>query len=223
MRQRAFAVIGLGNFGFYVAHTLSQSGYEVLALDSDSEKVQAVSEFVAYALQCDGTDEKALREAGVQSADVAIVSMGDDIEASVLTVMNLRELGFNEIVAKARSPIHGKILHSLGVRRVVHPERESGIRLARSLITPNLLDYLDLAPGYSVVEIPVPGPFVGKTLSEGQLRTLYKVNVIAIKKSGAQGTVTINLNPAPQDTMTADDILVIIGEAEDIQRLSDLG
>ncbi|MCX8103519.1 MAG: TrkA family potassium uptake protein [Candidatus Bipolaricaulota bacterium] len=220
MRKRIFAVFGLGNFGFYVAQALSQAGYEVLALDKDGERVQAASECVTYALQCDSTDPIALREAGVQNADVAIVSMGDDIEASVLTVMNLKELGVGEIIAKANSEIHGRVLSNLGVRRVVHPEKESAIRLAHSLITPNLLEYLELVPGYSVVEIPVPPSLAGKTLSESQLRTHYRVNVIAIKKSASPNA--INLNPAPQDRLEAHDILVIIGKEEDIQRLSEL-
>lgn len=220
MPKRIFAVLGLGNFGFYVAQTLSQDGHEVLALDKDGEKVQAASEFVTYALECDSTDPTALREAGVQNADVAIVSMGDDIEASVLTVMNLKELGVREIIAKANSELHGKVLSNLGVQRVVHPEKESAIRLAHSLITPNLLEYLELIPGYSVVEIPVPSSLVGKTLSESQLRTRYKANVIAIKKG--YNPNTINLNPAPQDRLEAYDILVIIGKEEDIQRLSTL-
>ncbi|GBC76359.1 Ktr system potassium uptake protein A [bacterium HR07] len=217
MQKRIFAVLGLGNFGFHVAKTLSQAGYEVLALDRDSEKVQTASEFVTYALQCDSMDLAALREAGVHNADVAVVSMGDDIEASVLTVMNLKELGVREIIAKANSEIHGKVLSNLGVRRVVHPEQESAIRLAHSLITPNLLEYLELVPGYSVVEIPAPSRLVGKTLLESQLRTRYRVNVIAIKKDN-----TVNLNPAPQDRLEAGDILVIIGKEEDIQHLSSL-
>ncbi|MFN4218852.1 MAG: potassium channel family protein [Candidatus Bipolaricaulia bacterium] len=220
MRKRIFAVVGLGNFGFHVAQTLSRAGYEVLALDKDSEKVQAISELVTYAVQCDSTDPVALREAGVHNADVAIVSMGDDIEASVLTVMNLKELGIPQIIAKANNEIHGRILSSLGVGQVVHAERESAIRLAHNLITPNLLEHLELVPGYSVVEIPVPRSLVGKTLAESQVRTRYNVNVIAIKKGS--GPNTINLNPAPQDRLEAQDVLVIIGKEEDIQQLSAL-
>lgn len=219
MKKREFAVIGLGHFGYHVARTLAQAGYEVIALDRDGEKIQEVSDFVAYALQCDATDEKALREAGVQDVDVAIVSVGEDLEASILIVMSLRELGVREIVAKALSPIHGKVLRNLGVRRVVYPEQESAVRIANSLVTPNMLEYLELVPGYGIVEIPVPHSIVGKTLQESRLRTLYRINVIAIKKS--TGTL-INLNPAPEDLLAPEDILVIIGRDEDIQRLSDL-
>lgn len=222
MPSRQFAVIGLGRFGYHVAQTLSQAGCEVLALDVDGEKVQTVSEFVAYALQCDATDEKALREAGVQNVDVAVVSVGKNLEASILIVMTLRELGLKEIVAKAISPIHGKVLTNLGVKRVVYPEKESAVRVVHSLITPNQLEYLELAPGYSIVEIPAPQPLLGKALSESRIRTLYGVNVIAIKKSNVKGEAAFNLNPAPEDLLARGDIIVLIGKDKDIQRFSSL-
>lgn len=221
MPPRQFAVIGLGRFGYHVAQTLSHAGCEVLALDVDGERVQAVSEFVAYALQCDATDEKALREAGVQSVDVAVVSVGKNLEASILIVMTLRELGLKEIVAKAISPIHGKVLTNLGVRRVVYPEKESAVRVVHSLITPNQLEYLELAPGYSIAEIPVPQPLVGKTLRESRIRTLYGVNVIAIKKNDVKGEAAFNLNPAAEDRLAQGDVIVLVGKDEDIQKLSD--
>ncbi|MBI1741464.1 TrkA family potassium uptake protein [Candidatus Acetothermia bacterium] len=221
MRRRQFAVIGLGKFGFHVAQALSQAGCEVMAIDTDSEKVQSVSEFVAHALQCDASDEKAIREAGVQNMDVAIVSVGGNLEASILIVMNLRELGMKEIIAKATSPIHGKVLNNLGVKRVIYPEKESAVRVAHSLVTPNLLEYLELAPGYSIAEIPVPRALVEKTLRESQIRALYGVNIIAIRKSTLSGMI-FNTNPGPDDVLASRDVIVIIGRDEDIQKLSNL-
>jgi trk system potassium uptake protein TrkA len=214
-------VIGLGRFGYHVAQELSHAGCEVLAVDHNAEKVQSVSDFVTDALELDATDAKALREAGVQNVDVAIVSVGGNLEASILIVMNLRELGMKEIIAKAISPIHGKLLNNLGVKRVVYPEKESAVRVAHGLVTPNLLEYLELSPGFSVAEIPVPRSIVGKTLKESQIRTQHGVNIIAIKKSTLTGIV-FNPNPSPEESLGSRDVIVIIGRDEDIQKLSNL-
>lgn len=222
MPPRQFAVIGLGRFGYHVAQALSQAGREVLALDRDAEKIQSVSDFVTYAVQCDATDEKALRETAVQNVDMAVVSVGKDLEASILIVMTLRELGLKDIVAKAISPIHGKVLTNLGVKRVVYPEKESAVRVVHGLIAPNQLEYLELAPGYSIVEIPVPRSLAGKALKESRIRTLYGVNVMTIKKSGPQGEVALKINPGPEDRLDEGDLIVVIGKDKDIEWLSNL-
>ena len=227
--MRQFAVIGLGRFGYSVAETLIKKGFEVLAIDIDEAKIEAVSDFATYAVQCDATDEKALKAVSTQNVDVAVVSIGENIEASILIVMTLRELGVQEIIAKAVTPIHGKVLKNLGVTKVIYPERDAAIRLAHSLIAPNILEHLELSPGYSIIEIPVPTKLAGKRLKESQVRTLFDVNIIAIKKrisrliKGEERTEeVVNFNPSADETLHKEDILVVIGKEENLERLSTL-
>ncbi len=227
--MRQFAVIGLGRFGYSVAETLTKKGYEVLAIDKDEAKIEAVSDFATYAVQCDATDMKALKAVSTQNVDVAVVSIGEDIEASILIVMTLKEMGIGQIIAKAVTPIHGRILMNLGVTEVIFPERDAAIRLAHRLIAPNVLEYLELSPGYSIEEIAVPSKMAGKKLKESQIRTLFGVNVIAMKKKVTRmvkGTVkteeVFNVSPSPEDVLEKGDILVIVGREEDLERFSKL-
>jgi trk system potassium uptake protein len=168
--MRSVAVIGLGRFGYSVAETLVKKGCEVLAIDSDQAKIEAVSDFATYAVECDATDEKALKAVSTQNVDSAVVSIGENIESSILIVMALKQLGVKEIFAKAVTPTHGMVLENLGVSRVIYPERDAAVRLAHSLIAPNVMEYLELAPGYSVAELPVPVALGGKTLGDHQFR-----------------------------------------------------
>lgn len=227
---RQFAVIGLGRFGYSVAETLIKKGYEVLAIDNDEAKIEAVSDFATYAVQCDATDERALKAVSVKNVDVAVVSIGENIEASILIVMTLKELGVKEIMAKAVTPLHGKILANMGVTEVIYPERDAAIRLAHRLISPNVLEYLELAQGYSIEEIEVPGQFVGKPLRDAQIRTAYGINVIAIKRRVTklvrgewQNVEEMNVNPDAEDILQKGDVMVIVGKEEDLDRLSKLG
>ena len=227
--MRQFAVIGLGRFGYNVAETLIKKGYEVLAIDNDEEKIEMVSDFATYAVQCDATDVKALKAVSTQNVDVAVVSIGEDIEASILIVMTLKELGVGQIIAKAVTPIHGRILMNLGVTEVIFPERDAAVRLAHRLIAPNVLEYLELSPGYSIEEIAVPSKIAGKKLKESQIRTLFGVNVIGVKKKVARvvkGIVKteeiLNVSPAGDDVLEKGDILVIVGREEDLERFSKL-
>lgn len=226
---RQFAVIGLGRFGYSVAETLIKKGHEVLAIDSDEAKIEAVSDFATYAVQCDATDERALKAVSVQNVDVAVVSIGENIEASILIVMTLKELGVKEIMAKAVTRLHGKILSNMGVTEVIYPERDAAVRLAHRLIAPNVLEYLELAQGYSIEEIEVPGDFIGKPLKEASIRTTYGINVIAIKRyvtklvRGEWKSVEeMNVNPDAEDLLQKGDIMIIVGKEEDLDRLSKL-
>lgn len=225
--MRQVAVIGLGRFGYNVAETLVKKGCEVLAIDSDEAKIEAVSDFATYAVECDATDEKALKAVSTQNVDAAVVSIGEDIEASILIVMALKQLGVKQIFAKAVTPTHGKVLEKLGVSRVIYPERDAAIRLAHSLIAPNVLEYLELAPGYSIAELPVPAKLAGKTLGDHQIRTAYKVSIIGVRKKVTQtikGELkteeVFNINPSADDRIEKGDILVVIGRDEDLDRLS---
>lgn len=225
--MRQVAVIGLGRFGFNVADTLVNKGCEVLAIDRDEDKVEAVSDFATYAVECDAADEKALRSVSTQNVDSAVVSIGENIEASILIVMALKELGIKEIFAKAVTPTHGKVLERLGVDRVIYPERDAAVRLAHSLISPNVMEYLELAPGFSIAEFPVPGLLAGKTIGESRIRPTYGVSIIGIRKrpetvkANTRGPEEgFNINPSGSDFIDKGDILVAIGRDKDLDRLS---
>jgi len=220
MTKRTFAVIGLGRFGFAMATTLTELGHEVIGIDSNDENVARISDFVAQAIQLDATDEKALRASGIQDVDVAVISIGERIDSSLLVVMLVKELGIPTIIAKATTALHGRILERLGVSRVVFPERDMAIRVAHSLVVPNVLDYIELSRDFSIVELPTPRVFVGRTLRELALRTTYGLTLIAIKRAARPGQDEATVvAPLADDRIEAGDVLSLLGSTE---RLSDL-
>ncbi len=223
--NKQYAVIGLGRFGYSVAKTLAEMDCEVIAIDNDEERVKALADLVTYAVVLDAMDDKALRSVGVQNVDVAVVSIGENIEASILVVMILKEIGVKNIVAKAVTQLHGRVLENLKVDRIVYPERDMAIRIAQSLIRPGIVEQLELSPDFSIVELPAPGMLAGKTLRESQLRRNYGVSVIAIKRTEGERGVEKErwiLNPLATDTVSAGDLLVLIGKNEDLDKFSRL-
>jgi trk system potassium uptake protein TrkA len=223
MAKRSFAVIGLGRFGSAMAATLAELGHEVIGIDGDEDKVARLSDLVSQAVQLDATDEKAIRTAGIQDVDVAIVSIGENIESSVLVAMLVKDLGIPTIVAKAITPLHGRILERLGVSRVVFPERDMAIRVAHSLVVPNVLDYIELSRDFSIVELPAPPEFVGRTLKELALRPKYGMTLIAIKRgSPAGGGETTNVAPSAEDRIEAGDVLSLLGSNARLSQLDAL-
>lgn len=220
MAKRTFAVIGLGRFGAAMATTLAQLGHDVIGVDGDEDKVRSVADLLSLAMQLDATDEKALRAAGINDVDVAVVSIGENIESSLLVVTLLQEIGIKQIVAKAVTALHGRILEKLGVTRVVFPEREMAIRVAHSLVMPNVLDYIELSSDFSIVEVPAPAEFVGKTLREIGLRARFGLTTIAIKHtSGAGAGTPANIAPGPDDVIQAGDVLSLLGNNERLGQL----
>ncbi|MCY4612267.1 MAG: TrkA family potassium uptake protein [Nitrospira sp.] len=225
--KRLFAVIGLGRFGYSVAESLVQKGCEVLAIDSEEAKIQSISDIATFAVQCDATDERALKAVSTQNVDVAVVSIGENIEASILIVQTLAEMGIASIIAKAVTNAHGKILSNLGVTEVIYPERDAAIRLAHRLVSPEVLDYLELAPGYSVEEVAVPDRFSGMSIEETKIRELHNLNIIGIKKQVnrmIKGKLkkedTFNFTPSPDDMIEKGDVLVMIGKEHDLDGFS---
>lgn len=222
--KKQVAVIGLGRFGYSVAKELAVGGSEVLAIDRDEERVNKVAEHVTHAVVLNATDEKALRAVGIQNMDIAIVSIGENIEANILVVMLLKELGVQRIIAKAVTSLHGKVLESLKVDRIVYPERDMAIRVAHWLIQPNIIEQLELSPEYSIIELPAPALLVGKSLQKSELRSRYGANLIAIRKpriSPDEAGRQWNVNPLPTDIIQEDDILVLIGRTRDLERLTE--
>lgn len=206
-----------------MAMTLAELGHDVTGIDSSEDNVRVLADHISLAMQLDATDEKALRAAGIQDVDVAVVSIGEHIESSLMVVTLLREMGIKEIVAKAVTPLHGRILEKLGVARVVFPEREMAVRIAHSLVVANVLDYIELSDKFSIAEIPAPAEFTGKTLREIGLRSRFGLTTIAIKRATKSGDGDFtNVAPGPDDVVEAGDVLALLGSNERIGQLDEL-
>ncbi|SDY11693.1 TrkA family potassium uptake protein [Thermoactinomyces sp. DSM 45892] len=217
MREQHFAVIGIGRFGSSIATTLYKEGNEVLAIDMNESRIDEIKDQVSHAVITDSTDEEALRAIGIRNFDTVIVAIGDDIQASILTVLVLKELGIKQVVAKALNKRHAQVLYKIGADMVVFPERDMGERVAHHLMSPNVLNFLKLADDYSVEEIKVPHSMADRNLREINLRAEYNLNVIAIR-SGEQ----IDIAPHPERVLGINDVLVVIGENSDLERFTDL-
>ena len=214
MSNKEFVIIGLGRFGSSIAKTLYSLGNDVLAIDRDEDVVQEISDSVTHAVQLDATDENALRSLGIRNFDVAVVTIGDNIQSSVMATLLVKELGVKYIIAKGHSDLHAKVLYKIGADRVILPEKDMGIRVAHNLVSANILDYIELSEDYSVMEIQVLKEWSGKTLKELKLRSKYGINVMAIKRGDE-----VNLSPAADDIIEENDIIVAIGSAEDLNKL----
>lgn len=214
MKNKQFAVIGLGRFGSSVAKTLSSLGYEVLAIDSSEHEVQSIVNDVTHAVQVDALDEDALKALGIRNFDVVIVAIGEDVQANILVTVILKEMGVKKIIAKAKNNMHGKVLEKIGADLVVYPEKDMGIRVAYHLVSPNILDFIELSPEYSIIEIAAPSEFLGKSLGQLNLRAQYGMSVIAIKKKDS-----IIADPGAESVIEAEDILVFVGKNEAVNKL----
>lgn len=212
--MKSFAIIGIGRFGESVAKTLMELGNEVLAIDKSPERIQEISEFVTHAVEADIMDESILKELGLRNFDVVIVSIGSDIEASIMATLLAKEMGVKRIIAKAQAELHGKVLKKIGADKVVFPERDMGARVAHNLTSSNILDYIELSPDFSILEITTLKSWVGKDLKDLRLRNKYGVNIIAIKNDK-----TVNISPSSDDIIKEDDIIVMIGDAKDIKKV----
>jgi len=214
MKAKQFLVLGLGRFGTSVARTLCELGQEVLAVDADEDLVSAVAPHVTQAIQLDATDEEALASLDVKSFDVAIVSIGQNTRDSILISVILKELGVPYVVAKANDDLHAKVLRKIGVDRVVFPERDMGARLARNLLTPNVLELMELAGDHQIIEIRVPAKWIGHSMIDLNVRRKYGLNILAIHR-GERFLVS----PAPDMPFESGDTVLVMGRREDVERL----
>lgn len=214
--NRQFAVIGLGRFGRAVCMTLHQLGYEVLGIDSDERRVAQIltEQYVSHAVQLDSTQPAALREAGILDFDTVIVAIGNYVQESIITTLNVKEAGVPYVVAKASSDIHGKLLQRVGADQVIFPEHEMGCELARSLTRPGLLDRFELDPDHSIVEVIVPDEFDDKTIVDLDLRRRFGLTLMAINQDDR-----FEINPSPVTRLKKGAIMVVIGSNKGIDRL----
>ncbi|KEK10252.1 potassium channel family protein [Lysinibacillus fusiformis] len=217
MDKKQYAVIGLGRFGTSIARRLHEAGQEVLGIDLDEESVEDAETFYTHGVIADSTDEKALRSLGITNFDCIIVAIGDDIQASILTCMLLKNLGLKKIIAKAIGKRHGQVLEAIGVDWIIYPERDMGDRVANQLLSPNTLDYIELSKDHNIEEIIIPSKMVGKNLKELNIRAKFNVSVIAIIRNG-----DIIVSPSPEELLQREDLLVTIGKRSDLARFSSL-
>lgn len=214
--MQRFAVLGLGRFGFYLVKTLFEKGHDVIAIDSKREIVQGIKDFCSQAVVADATDKEALISLGVGEVDDAIVAIGQPMAASILATLYLREMGIGNIVVKAISTDHAKILEKIGANEVIFAEREMAIKVANSLTSHNIIDFLPLAPEYGIMEVAPPVEFIGKTLGGIDLRKKYKVQVVAIKQLIPEKMIMV---PGADFVIKDSDVLVVMGEDKNLEAL----
>jgi trk system potassium uptake protein TrkA len=217
--MKKFAVIGIGTFGFYLTKTLFEEGHEVVAIDLDRNRVQAISNFCTEAIVMDATVTEGLKALGLEEMNCIVVSTGSNISSSILICLHLQEFGVKKILAKALDEDHNKILIKMGATKIINPEMAMAIRAAKELSKPNVIDFIPLAEGYSLIQVGPPRAFIGKTFRQLDLRAKYGVYIIAIKEVLQENFVLV----PPADFVIKDsDILIMLGMDKDIKRIRDL-
>ena len=211
--KKLYGVIGLGRFGGSVCLELAREGFEVLALARDEDRVNEFKDIAAHAVIGDSMDEQTLIDLGFKNIDHVIVAIGDNVHASILTTLILEELGIKRITVKAQNDYHEKILNKIGADHVVHPERDMGKRIAHSIVSSNILDYIELSDEYSVVEVKVGNKMDQKTIQELDVRARFGCNIVAIKRGK-----DVNVSPMADEVLRHGDILIVIGSDKDISR-----
>ena len=214
MSKKQFIVIGLGRFGNALAKTVYELGHDVLAIDMDEQKVQNIADDVTHAVQMDATDENALKTVGLRNFDVAVVTIGSDIQSSIMATLLAKEMGVSFIIAKARSEQHAKVLSKIGADKVILPEQDMGVRVAHNLVSSNILDYIELSSEYSIMEIEALEEWAGKNLKELELRKKYGINIVAIKDGKK-----VSVSPKADAVVNKNDIVVALGSVSDLRKL----
>ncbi|MDO4478426.1 MAG: TrkA family potassium uptake protein [Lachnospiraceae bacterium] len=214
MEKKQFAVFGIGRFGRSVATTLAEAGYDVLAVDKDQKYVEMVEDIVTKAVVADVTDKEIMESLSVSNIDTAFVGIGSNLEASILITILAKECGVKNLICKASTELHGQILKKVGADRIVYPEMETGERLAKSLIFGNDTEFFNLSDTYSMVEIPMPGPWVGKSLKDLHLRSRFMINAVGfLEKNHCDFSID------PEAPLQADSTIVLVGANTDLQKL----
>jgi len=216
--KKQFAVFGLGRFGGSLVKEFYKQGIEVLAIDKSEEKIQQYAQYATHAVRANGVDERSLKQLGVKNVDHAFVSYGDDIEASILTSLLLKELGIPKVWAKAQNDYHQKVLDKIGVDRVIHPERDMAKRIAHHIISEKMIDYIELSKEYSLVEIVATKKLYNKTISDLDIATRYGCNVVGIQRGEE-----ICVSPSMNEKIVMGDVLLIIGKNKDIVHFEEVG
>jgi trk system potassium uptake protein len=217
--MRRFVVIGLGNFGFHVARSLFEDNNEVIAVDRDKARVQAIDAHSTEAIVMNAVDKDAMKAMGMEHVDGVVVSTGANISTSVLICLHLQEIGVKRIIAKANDDDHAKVLKKVGATEIIHPERDMAQRVARNLSRPNIIDFIPLAEDFDLAQIDPPRAFIGKSLRELNLRAKYNVHIIAIKELVPDNFLLV---PPAGFIIKDSDILILLGKSKDIKRIKEL-
>ncbi|MDD2401568.1 MAG: TrkA family potassium uptake protein [Clostridia bacterium] len=212
--RKQFAVIGLGRFGTSVAKTLFDLEYDVLVIDKNEQIIESIANDVTHAVQADAMDEDILKSLGIENFDVVIVAIGNDIESNILITVMLKDMGIKCVVAKAQNALHGKVLKKIGADKIVYPEKDMGVRVAHSLASNNVMDYIELQPNFGIIEIKAPLAFAGKSLQEIKLRAAYGINVLAIKSNDS-----VLVSPGADTKIEKGDILIVISADDSLDKL----
>lgn len=215
MERRRFAIIGMGSFGFHLARSLFEKGHDVLAVDSDPERLETVRPFCSHTCLADAAAGEEMEKAGVGAADVGVVAVGSALDASILATLFLKEQGVKEIVAKAVTAEHARILSRIGATEVVHPERDMAQRLAERLVAPDVLERMPFLEDHALVEFPAPSTLWGRTLSQTGLRSEHRLAVVLVKRreQGAQAVAP----PRGDQVINQGDVLVVLARVEDVK------
>ncbi len=209
-----FAVVGMGRFGRSVATTLYQLGHRVLAIDVKEDSLRRIADDVTHAVQLDSTDAEALKGVGIANMDAVVVAIGAAVQESILTTLILKELGCKKIVAKASNDLQGKVLERVGADAVIYPERDMGVRIAHTLSSPGVLDYIEISPTFSIEELSVPDRLVGQTVGKLDLRARFGVSLLLIRRDSQ-----LLISPGADAVLEAGDVLVVVGENRQLTRL----
>ncbi|SFE18874.1 trk system potassium uptake protein TrkA [Bacillus sp. OV194] len=216
--DKQFAVIGLGRFGGSICREFAKMGYEVMAVDRDIERVNEYASIATQAVQANSTDEKALSALGIRNFNHVIVSIGEDIQSSILTTLLLKEAGVNKVWVKAQNDYHHKVLEKVGADRIIHPERDMALRVAQLITSEKIIDFIELSNEHSIIEVGVTDKLAGKTLTELDVRAKYGCNIVAIKKNN-----DILVSPIANVVLKPGDVLVVIGQNKDLNRFENEG
>ena len=212
--RKQFAVFGLGSFGMSVAITLQQLGCEVIAVDHDKERVKDVADHVSFAMRADIGDPDVMRSLEPRNLDGIIIAAADNMEASIMATLSAKEINIPYVLCKARDDMHAQVLKKIGADAIVFPEEEMGKKVAKSLVSVNLTDWIALSPDYSILETAIPKSWIGKTLKELDVRKVYDVNVAALKEGEK-----VEINPDPDMPLKEDIILVLIGADKALENI----
>ncbi|MFJ5762729.1 potassium channel family protein [Neobacillus sp. NPDC093182] len=217
MAKLSYAVIGLGRFGTSIASKLFEAGQEVMGIDLDEERIEDSKLSLTHAVVLDSTEEESLKSVGIRNFDYVIVAIGDDMQASILTVLLLKEIGVQKVIAKALNKRHGQVLTKVGADWVIHPERDMGERVAHQLLSPNVLNYIELSREYNIEEIMIPSGITRKNLRDLDLRAKYNLTAIAIVNNE-----NIIISPSPDQILQEGDKLVVLGHRDNINEFANI-
>ncbi len=214
--MQSFLIIGLGRFGAALAKELCRLGHEVIAVDKNEDAVSKIADYVTHSIVADVRDEEVLRSIGARNLDHAIVAFSDNIQDNILITLMLKEIGVKDVISKGGNALHVKVLKKIGADRIVFPETDMGIRLAQTISSGNIIDFIEISDNYSIIETNSPRKWIGNSIKKLDIRAKYGINILAIKSQDGR---TISITPSPDYVIKAGDVLVVVGSNDDLQNI----